>query len=105
MKKLLLLLFLAFSLSSCYEDVTKSVSNPLKETTSYLQNLPKDTTVTVAHEGHNIYVFDKKTNLIKYKADSNEGASLPIHSVLIFLLVIFAFFFGMIILYDIINNG
>ena len=78
MKKFLMLIVLAIGLSSCYQDVQKSVANPAKETTSYLQNLPKDTTVTVAYEGKDNYVFDKKTNLLKYKTYGMEDDALPI---------------------------
>ena len=78
MKKLLIIFVLAIATSSCYVSVDKSVEDPLKETTSYLQNLPKDTTVSVSFENSTIYVFDKKTNLVKYKAESIEEDSFPI---------------------------
>lgn len=91
MKKLILLFVISLGLTSCYVDVNKSVTNSAKETTSYLQNLPKDTTVNVAYESHSIYVFDRKSNQLLYKADSIEDASKPmnIYSLVWFAILIF----------------
>jgi len=97
MKKLLLVLALAFSLSSCYEDVNKSVTNPAKETTSYLQHLPKDTTVTVAYERHSVYIFDAKTNLLKYKADSEIDSGFSIDIFLFLCICVMFFLLGALI--------
>ena len=89
MKKLLLLFFLVFTLSSCYVNVKKSVVTPSKETTTYLQGLPKDSSVSVAYEEHTIYVFDKKSNLLIYKAESLNSEAIPIHWMGIIFLIFF----------------
>lgn len=86
MKKILFLLVLAFILSSCYEDV-KQVKEPEKVTTISIQNLPKDT-VLVSIEGETLYVFDQKTNLVKYKIKNIRENSIPVHD-LVFLIMWF----------------
>lgn len=99
MKKILFLLVLTFALSSCYEDV-QQVKEPEKVTTISIQNLPKDT-VLVSIEGETLYVFDQKTNLVKYKIENTQKGSIPIND-LIFIIMLVLLFFSIIEI--IINN-
>lgn len=91
MKKLILFLALIVVMTSCYIDVNKSVENPTKETTTYLQELPKDT-VVVSIEDHNLYVFNAD-NKVMYKTISPERNSLPISGGGVFIILII--FFGL----------
>ena len=96
MKKLILLLFPLLLFSSCMVDVDKSVDDPKKETTTYLQELPKDT-VVISIEDENLYVFDSQTNLLKYEAISTEDTAFPIDILGIVLLLLLFFFVGVVI--------
>ena len=94
MKKLLIIFVLAIAMTSCYVSVDKSVKEPTKETTTYMQNLPKDSLAAVAYDGHDVYLFDKKTNVIKYKAVCIENNSFPIGVVGLIFLLFFTFSLG-----------
>lgn len=100
MKKILFLLVLTFALSSCYEDV-QQVKEPEKVTTISIQNLPKDT-VLVSIEDETLYVFDQKTNLVKYKIENTQKGSIPINS-FIFMIMLFSILF--LIMWAIIENN
>ena len=96
MKKLLIIFVLAIAMTSCYVSVDKSVKEPTKETTTYLQNLPKDSLATVAYDGHDVYVFDNKTNVIKYKAVCIEEDAFPVGIIPLIFLLLFTFCLGVI---------
>ena len=100
MKKILFLLVLTFALSSCYKDV-QQVKEPEKVTTISIQNLPKDT-VLVSIEDETLYVFDQKTNLLKYKIENAQKGSIPINS---FIFMIMLFLIGFLIAWIIIENN
>lgn len=93
MKKLLLLLLVVVGMSSCFEDVKKSVKDPKEETTVRLQELPKDT-VVISIDEHNLYVFDEN-NLVVAKTVAEENAAFSIHILVFLLLLVCAFFAGL----------
>lgn len=96
MKKLILFVIILIGLSSCYEYI-KPIENPEEKTTISIQNLPKDT-VLVSIEGETLYVFDQKTNLLKYKIENAEEDCVPIHGVAIFgFILLFLLFFIILI--------
>lgn len=82
---------MTFALSSCYEEV-QQVKEPEKVTTISIQNLPKDT-VLVSIEGETLYVFDQKTNLLKYKIENAKEDCVPIHGLAIFALILLVLLF------------
>lgn len=95
MKKLLLLLLVVVGMSSCFEDVKKSVKDPKEATTIRLQELPKDT-VVISTDEHNLYVFDEN-NLVVAKTVAGDSDAVPISFFDLLIITAAAFLLGLVV--------
>lgn len=96
MKKIIILLILLFTLTSCYENI-KEVENRDKETTIELQKLPEDT-MLVSVNGDMIYAFDMEKQVV-YKVQNLYENGVPVGIGFIIAFVVMALLL-FLILYD-----
>lgn len=88
MKKLIFILLILISFSSC-DEITKE-ENPQKETSIQLQKLAEidSNTYKVVIIKDHLYAINTKTNLIEYKVINNDSLVI-ITSVLVIIIVVF----------------
>ncbi len=68
----LLVMTFIFVLSSCTVDPKSTVKDPKKETTIYVQELPRDTVLISIDDGK-MYIFDKNNTMIVKGEIFNHG--------------------------------
>ncbi len=97
MKKIILLLTILLSITSC-ENATleNSIKDNKKFTTIAIQEMPKDT-VVISIENNNIYVFDS-VGLVEYRAVVTNSNTVDITLGGWFFSMLVAFLIGMFIL-------
>lgn len=92
MKRFIFLIITMFITTSCYyENPRDTVEEPTKATTTYLQELPKDTVLMSVDDGI-LYLFDTENNQVIIKTDIPKNGAIAVHALflmgLFFVLVV-----------------
>ena len=100
MKKFIILIGLILIMGSCYyDDPRDTVEEPTKATTTYLQELPKDTVLMSVDDGV-LYLFDTEDVLVIVTTETPKNNAVAVNA----LFLVGLFFVLIVILISLIEQ-